>query len=175
MKQLFSIFILITFLSNISFSQKDNGNVLKKGTDEYKIFMAKQDFFGGDYRSALNKFKEVEKNQPNNANVHFWVGNCYFSMKSYQDAMDEFEKAKSIDPNSSSELSLMLGEAYHTRGMIDKALNEFSAFRKTIADSPKRISETEVDVFISQCNVAKQLMSNPVNAKLFFMDDINSQ
>lgn len=158
-----------------SFSQKDNGNVLKKGTDEYKMFMAKQDFFGGDYRSALNKFKEVEKNRPNDGNVHFWIGNCYYMMKTYQDAMDELEKAKSIDPNASSELSLVLGKAYHMRGQIDKALNEFNTYRKTIADNSKKISESEVDVFISQCTVAKELMAHPVNAPLHFLIDINSQ
>ncbi|MBI3500204.1 MAG: PD40 domain-containing protein [Bacteroidetes bacterium] len=170
--------ISIVILSGVevSFSQKgDGGNVFKKGTDEYKMFMAKQDFFGGDYRSALNKFKEVEKNRPNDGNIHFWIGNCYYMMKTYQDAVDELEKAKSLDPNASSELSLALGKAYHARGMIDKALEELNAYRKTVADSPKKISESEVDVEIAQCNVAKEMMAHPVNAKLSFLIDLNSQ
>ena len=175
MKKVISLISFISFISLISFAQKGDGNVFKKGTDEYKMFMAKQDFFGGDYRSALNKCKEVEKNRPNDANVHFWIGHCYYMMKTYQDAVDELEKAKSIDPATSSELSLVLGKAYHMRGMVDKALEELNAFRKTNSGSAQKISESEVDVFISQCNVAKQQMSNPVNAKLIFMIDVNSQ
>ncbi len=175
MRKSILLFTLAFFISAISFAQKSEGNVLKKGTDEYKIFMAKQDFFGGDYRSALNKFKEIQKNRPNDASVHFWIGNCYFMMKTYQDALDELEKAKSIDANASSDLNLVLGKAYHMRGMIDKALESFNTYRKTIESSPKKISESDVDVFISQCNIAKEMMAHSVNAKLHFMVDINSQ
>lgn len=174
MKHLFTVFTLVCFVSIQSFSQKGESNPFRKGTDEYKIFMAKQDFYGGDYRSALNKFKEVQKNRPNDANVHFWVGYCYFMMKTYHDAIDMLEKAKSLNANASSELSLVLGKSYHLKGMIDKALEEYNAFRKTIADNPKKITETDIDVYISQCNVAKQLMASPVNVKLSFPVDLNS-
>lgn len=174
MKHLFIFFTLVWLFSSISYSQKGENNPFKKGTDEYKLFMAKQDFYGYDFRSALNKFKEVLLNRPNDANVHFWVGHCYFMMKTYQDAIDELEKAKSIDPNTSSELSLVLGRAYHMRGMVDKALDEFNSFRKTIADNPRKIAETDIDVYISQCNVAKQLMASPVKVTLSFPIDLNS-
>src|SRR6185503_4949555 len=148
MKKLFSLIVVVLFTQAVFSQPKD---VLKKGTDEYKIFMAKQDFFGGDYRSSVNKFKEVVKNRPNDANVHFWIGHCYVMMKSNVDAIDELEKAKSLDPNANPELELVLGKAYHARAMIDKALEAFTAFRKTIAESPKKIEESEVDVYISQC------------------------
>lgn len=167
--------IFFVSVSFISFSQPGGGNVFKKGTDEYKMFMARQDYYGGDYRSALNKYKEVMKNRPNDAEVHFFVGQCYYMMKTVNDALFEFEQAKSLNPNAHPELSLFLGMAYHSRGTIDKALDEFIAFRKTIFDNPKKIQESEVDIFISQCNVAKTLMAKPVNAKLIHLLDINSQ
>lgn len=180
MKKIISLISIISvvMLSGVeaSFSQKgDGGNVLQKGSDEYKMFMAKQDFFGGDYRSAVNKYKEVLKNRPNDGAVHFHIGECYYMMKEYEDALDELEKAKSIDANATSELSLMLGKAYHARGMLDNALEELTAYRKTVSDSPKKISESEVDVEIAQCNVAKEMTAKPVNATLIFLIDINSQ
>ena len=174
MKKVF--LLMLVSISTVAFSQKtDGGNVLKKGTDEYKMFMARQDFFGGDYRSAVNKYKEVLKNRPNDAAVHFYIGECYYMMKTYEDALDELEKAKSINPSATAELSLVLGRTYHTRGMLDKAIDELNAYRKTIADSPKKISESEVDVEIAQCNTGKILMSKPVNVKLISLIDINSQ
>lgn len=167
---------MVLIITGPVFSQKsDGGNVLKKGTDEYKMFMARQEFFGGDYRSALNKYKEVEKNRPNDAAVHFYIGECYYMMKTYEDALDELEKAKSINPAATAELSLVLGRTYHTRGMLDKAIDEFNIYRKTIADSPKKIAESEVDVEIAQCNTAKQMIAHPVDVRLISLLDINSQ
>jgi hypothetical protein len=175
MKKLF-LLLTVMIMTVPVFSQKsDGGNVFKSGTDEYKMFMARQEFFGGDYRSALNKYKEVLKNRPNDAAVHFYIGECYYMMKTYEDALDELEKAKSINPAATAELSLVLGRTYHTRGMLDKAIAEFNVYRNTIADSPKKIAESEVDVSIAQCNTAKQMTAHPVNVKLISLIDINSQ
>jgi len=176
MKKLISFISLISLISFSAISQTgDGGNIFKKGTDEYKMFMAKQDFFGGDYRSSVNKYKEVLKNRPNDGAVHFHVGECYYMMKEYVAALDELEKAKSLNPNATAELSLVLGKTYHARGMLDKALEELNVYRKTVADNTKKIADSEVDVEIAQCNVAKEMMAKPVNAKLHFLIDMNSQ
>lgn len=156
-------------------AQKKEGNVFKKGTDEYKMFMARQDFFGGDYRSALNKYKEVEKNRPNDASVHFFIGECLYMMKEYEDAVTSLEKSKSISSTAHEDLLLVLGRSYHARGMVDKALESLAAYRATISGSQKKISESEVDLLISQCNIAKEMMKKPVNVKIIQLIDLNSQ
>ena len=150
-------------------------NVFAKGTDEYKMFMAKQSFFGGDYRTAVNKYKEVLKNRPNDGTVHFYIGECYYMMHEYTGALDELEKARSLDPKASSELSLYLGKTYHAHAMIDKALDELNAYRKSVADNQKKIIDSDVDVEIAQCNVAKQMMDKPIDVKIIQLLDINSQ
>ena len=195
MKNLFSIIAITAFLFlsvHISFAQTpaqtptvtpaqtpvqppaNKENVLEKGTDEYKMFMAKQDFFGGDYHSAVNKFKEILKNRPNDAVVQFYIGDCYFMMHEYKDALEFLETAKKMDPAANDDLSLMLGRTYHQKGMIDKALAELNTYRKSVADNSKKLAESDVDVYISQCTVAKQLMAKPVNVKLIQLVDINS-
>ena len=175
MKKLISAFSVI-IISFSSFSQNgDGGTVIKKGTDEYKMFMAKQDFFGGDYRSALNKYKEVLKNRPNDASVHFYIGECYYMMKTYQDALDELEKAKSIDPKATAELNLVLGKTYHVRGMLDNAISEFNTYKSTLGTNTKKIEESEVDIFIAQCNMAKQIMTKPASVSFTQLIDLNSQ
>ncbi|HEY4798327.1 MAG TPA: hypothetical protein VII99_04535, partial [Bacteroidia bacterium] len=175
MKQKTILIFISIFCYFFSFSQKnEGGNVFKKGTDDYKMFVAKQKFYGGDYRSAVNLYKEVEKNRPNDGVIHFYIGECYYMMHDCEGAVDELEKAKSLNPKATSELPLILGKAYHARGMISKAIDELNAYRKTIAENPKKIEETEVDVEIAQCNVAKELMSRPVNVKLIPLIDLNS-
>ncbi|MFI5164607.1 MAG: carboxypeptidase regulatory-like domain-containing protein, partial [Bacteroidia bacterium] len=125
--------------------------------------------------SALNKYKEVVKNRPLDGAVHFYIGECYYMMNDYRGSLDELERAKSLDPNATAELPLWLGKAYHARAMIDKALDELNAYRKTIANNQKQIIESDVDVEISQCNVAKQLMAKPIDVKIIPLIDINSQ
>jgi tetratricopeptide (TPR) repeat protein len=178
MKHTFSIIALVAFFLssiNISFAQKNNGNVFEKGTDEYKMFMAKQDFFAGDFRSAVNKYKEVLKNRPTDASVQFYIGQCYFMMREYNVAIEYLETAKKMDPAVNEELSLILGRTYHAKAMLDKALVELTAYRQSVAASPKKMEESEIDVYITQCNVAKQLMAKPVNVILIPLIDINSQ
>jgi len=161
--------------ATVTFAQKKSGNVIEKGTDEYKMFMAKQDFYSGDYRSAVNKYKEVLRNRPSDASVQFYIGQCYFMMREYNAALEFLENARNTNPSVNEELSLFLGRTYHYRGMLDKALDELNKYRKTIADSPKQIAETEIDVYIAQCKVAKSLMAAPVNVTLVPLLEINSQ
>lgn len=188
MKQILSFAVAAAFLFSsftISFlpteayaqagSQTTNKNVFAKGTDEYKMFMARQSFFGGDYRTAANKYKEVLKNRPNDGAVHFYVGECYYMMHEFEGALDELEKAKSLDPKATAELPLVLGKTYHARGMLDKALDELNAYRITVADNQKKIIDSDVDEEIAQCNVAKQLMAKPLDVKIIQLIDMNSQ
>jgi len=174
--RLFSILISLFLLINISSkAQKTEENVFKKGTDEYKMFMARQDFFGGDYRSAVNKYKEVLKNRPNDASVHFFIGECYYMMREYESSLDELEKAKSISATAHSDLALVLGKSLHMNGKIDRAIAELTAYKTSLGNNIKRIQETEVDIHVAQCNVAKQLMTKPLDIKVIHLLDLNSQ
>lgn len=178
MKYLFSILAVAALLfssSNTTFAQKNKGSVLEKGSDEYKMFMAKQDFFAGDYRTAVNKYKEVLKNRPNDASVQYFIGECYFMMREYNAALEFLETAKNMNPAVNESLGLILGRTYHAKAMLDKALAELNGYKQSIAGSPKKIEETEIDLYIAQCNVAKQSMAKPVNAKVVLLVDINSQ
>ena len=178
MKYFFSILsitLLVFSSATTSFAQKNKGTVLEKGSDEYKLFMAGQDFFGGDYRSAVNKYKEVLKNRPSDASVQFHIGECYFMMREYNTALEFLETAKNMNPAVNESLSLILGRTYHAKAMLDKALAELTAYRKSIAESSKKLEETEIDLYIAQCNVAKQLMARPVNVTLVPLVEINSQ
>ncbi|TAL60262.1 MAG: tetratricopeptide repeat protein [Bacteroidetes bacterium] len=177
MKQFFSIISATAFLFfsfTFSLAQKNSGNIFEKGTDEYKMFMAKQDFFSGDYRSAVNKYKEVLKNRPADASVQYYIGECYFMMREYNAALEFLEMAKNMNPAVNESLGLILGRTYHSKGMLDKALTELTAYRQSIVASPKKTEDTEIDLYITQCNTARQLMAKPVNATVIPLIEINS-
>lgn len=161
------------FLSSLSIAQK-GGNVFKKGTDEYKIFMAKQDFYAGDYRSAVNKFKEVLKNRPDDASVMFFIGYSYFNMREYVAALEMLESAKKTNAAAHEELGLILGQTLHMRGRLDEAANELNAYKTALGSNTKKIEESRVDLYLTQINNAKKIMASPLNVDVKFLVDINS-
>lgn len=174
MKKIICTFYFLSSFIYFLFAQ-GNTNILEKGGDEVKLFNAGQSFNGGDYRTALNKYKEVLKNRPTDASVNYHIGECYFMMHDYKSALEFLEKAKSISPSASSELSLTLGRTYHIKGMVDKALEELNAYKKSLGDNATKIKDSEIDLYLAQCNLAKQMMSKPVNVKVVPLQDLNSQ
>lgn len=155
---------------------QDKKTIVDDAGTQVKIAMAKQKFYGGDYRSALNIYKELSATNPNDGSIAFYIGECYFAMEQVAEAQEQLEKAKSFTTNPHTDLPLLLGRIYHSKGEIDKALTEFNAFRSAVVSSPGKLKESDVDHYIAQCNTAKELMSNPVNVKISNLGElVNSQ
>ncbi|HET6990252.1 MAG TPA: tetratricopeptide repeat protein, partial [Bacteroidia bacterium] len=76
MKRAFSLFGIFLFLFAGSLTAQ---NVVDKTTDEVKLFNAGQAFNMGDYVKAVNLYKEVLANKPNDATIIFHIGECYFN------------------------------------------------------------------------------------------------
>lgn len=152
-------------------------NVVEKSSDEVKMFNAKQKMFAGDYRSALNLFKEVFENQPDKAVAAYYTGECYFLMENYEDALDYLNKAKQKDANAHENMNMLLGRIYHIKGDLDAAMSSFESFKSSLKqDSLKEKRTKEVEYYLAQVKTAKILMAKPVNATVENMgDNINSK
>src|ERR1051326_7664137 len=98
--------LLFLFLFTVftGFGQNKDQNVIGETGDQVKLFNARQSYFKGDYVKALNLYKEVLKDKPNDANVLFHIGEVYFAMEAYDDAQEYLEKAYGIDPKGADEL-----------------------------------------------------------------------
>lgn len=165
----------IALLVSVSSFAQEKKSIVGDAGDQVKIAMAKQKFYGGDYRSALNLYKELATASPNDATFAYHIGECYYAMDDIPAALSQLEKTKEMKENPHPELSLLLGKIYHSRGEIDKALEHYTAYSNTVTSEGKR-KETDIDYLIAQCNTAKDLMSRPVNVKIVNMGEIvNSQ
>jgi hypothetical protein len=174
-RTIFALFLLIAAAHTVSAQKKDGDqNVIGETEDQVKMFNAKQAYFKGDYVKAINLYKEVLKNKPNDANVLFHVGEVYFAMEAYEDAQEYFDKAYGIDPNGATELLFYMGRVHHLMGDVDKAKGEYEQFRQKL-NSESKSKEYELDFLIQQCATAKELMSKPVNVTVTNAGDmINS-
>ncbi|MEW6468014.1 MAG: tetratricopeptide repeat protein [Bacteroidota bacterium] len=153
--------LAIFFISPTAFSQDKDQNLINQAADKVKLEQAKQEFYKGDYVKALNLYKEVLNNQPNNASVMFHIGEVYFAMKLYEDAQETLEKANSIDPKAHEDLPYYLGRSYHVNGDMDKALEFYTNFKSAVSEGKQK--EYEINKLIAECNTAKEMMKSPGN------------
>lgn len=163
---------LLIFSINSVSAQK---NVLEKSEDQVKLFNAQQRFFAGDYKGALIVYYDLLKSKPTDANVIFHIAECNFGMAKYAEALENAKKAEAIDPKANEGLSLLLGKLYHMNADLEGALKEFTAYKALVGEG-KKAKDSDVDVYIAQVKVAKDLMAKALEVKVDNAGDvINSE
>ncbi len=88
------------------------------------------------YSEAANDLILVQRHHNNLAEVHFHLGRCYFATKKYLQAIQSFENAIQISPNS-SEITKYLLDALIQEKRYDRALeyaNSYLEFDKKNAE-----------------------------------------
>ena len=91
------------------------------------------------YLEAIQKFKNLiseDSNHKLSDNCQYWIGECYYDMKNYEQAIISFEKVFSFtDSNKDDDAQLKLGICYHRLNQNDKAKEEFQRLITYYPDS----------------------------------------
>lgn len=169
------LFISISiFAQEPSSKTEKKGNVFKDAGDAAKMGLAKQKLYAGQYVSAINLYREVEKNEPNNGTVLYYLGYCYYGLKDADKAKEYFLKAKEAKENFKVETHLMLGKILQAEENNDKAIEEFNSYKSS--NSKDKENAEEADVLLSQCQNAKRMIGMPVAVEVSNLGtDINSK
>jgi tetratricopeptide (TPR) repeat protein len=146
-------------------------SVIDNTAEKIRQFNAHSAFNRGEYKNALTLYKDILKSRPGDGEIAFWVGECYFNMADIEHSLEYFEKAELMNPNASGDLHLELGKTYQLVGNIDKAIVEFEAYKKNNSDS-KALKESDVDHYLGQCKVAKEMMANPIRVTVENLGEI---
>jgi Tol biopolymer transport system component len=157
MKKLTFVFILFTY-SLFAQEEKKGGTALNPA-DLAKSLIAKQFLYAGNFPDALSAFRDIEKNNPNNDNVKYYIGLCYSSLGQREKAKESFLASLAINSKSDNEAHFLMGKIYHYEADLEKAKQEF----KTYMTSGKLNAETmeECNLYLAQCETAQGLMGNP--------------
>jgi Tol biopolymer transport system component len=156
------LLICVSLIASASFAFKIGDDELSI-KNKAKAELAKQKMFGGQYKAALAMFTEILSESGNNAPVLYYSADCNYRLGELEKAQELLEKAKATS-KPTMETFLLLGKIYQATGKTDKALEEYNAF-KTKA-TPKELKDSDLNVYISQCNNAKTMMATPVNVKI---------
>jgi tol-pal system protein YbgF len=91
---------------------------------------ALDDFQVRRYDSAISKFRELiasNDNSPLADNCQYWIGECYFAMGKYYEAVAEFQKVYTFSrSNKAGDAQLMIGIAFMKSGEKDMARAELT-------------------------------------------------
>ena len=167
---LFPLFFI--FLGSNIFAQESNKSKIDI-LDNPKLLIAKQTMYGGKYKEAIQQFKELYDKYPANSELPHYIGYCYYEIGDFKNAFTYFNEAKQ-NGASNPETHLYLGLLFQKQSEFDKAIKEFETFKSKV-NSKKQIQESDVDVYISQCNNAIKMKQNPVPVQIINLgQDINS-
>ena len=152
---------LFLFATVFAFSQKDKkGNVFSNAGDAAKIFSAKQKILAGENVAALNAFREVEKSNPTNAAIKYYIGLCYFNLNQVSNAKVSLLKALEINVDVKPETHFLMGRIYQSEDNIDQAIQEYELYKSSPVEDKEGKEDT--DTYLLQCGNAKTMLSNPL-------------
>jgi tetratricopeptide (TPR) repeat protein len=155
-------------------AKKDKkGNVFKDAGDAAKMALAKQKLYAAQYVSALNLYREVEKNNPDDGTVLYYIGFCHFALKEYDKARQYLNKAEQSSNNFKPETHLTLGKLNQAEGQFDQAIENLTKYKA--APVKDKENAEEGDLLLSQCQNAKAMMASPLNVEVMNLGErINS-
>ncbi|MGH9748051.1 MAG: tetratricopeptide repeat protein [Candidatus Acidiferrales bacterium] len=103
---------------------------------------AMRQFNAGNYSSAISTLQPAVTQNPNNAELYYWLGRSYYELRDYDNAITNGEKSVELDPKNSN-YHLWLGRAYG--GKADREHSFFLAkkvkkeFDDAVAANPSNI------------------------------------
>lgn len=99
-------------------------------------------FRAREYESAISVFRDLIASNPNHEladNCQYWIGECYYGLGNYNQAIAEFEKVFSYpNSNKNDDAQLKLGICYVKLGDKAQARAEFERLLSIYPDSEYR-------------------------------------
>ncbi|MFC1564080.1 tol-pal system YbgF family protein [candidate division KSB1 bacterium] len=113
---------------------------IKPKTEYEREYVNALDLFRSrKYRNSLDEFSSLLQNDRNNAladNCQYWIGECYFALKNYQDAIIAFEKVFTyMNSNKDDDAQIKLGICYFRLNDMDRAKLEFEKLIRNYSKS----------------------------------------
>jgi len=139
-----------------------------------------------DFEEALFLFKKVLRDEPDNANVKYWIGMCcnnirgeehngipYF-IEASQNTSLKYRKNRYSEKRAPHHTWFYLGEAYSKTNQMDEALEALNIFQD-LQDFDSRYNVRITDEALEAVERAKIIRDAEINIRaMFFNEPINS-
>ena len=169
-----SLLLFVTFsCTAVSFSQEKKLSMGQKIKIKKKLNKGKIMIYGGDYRNALFLMREVLSIDNSNATANFRASQCHLNLGKPSLGKKYAEKALELDSNVNDEVYFVMGESHHRLGKLEEAKKYYSIFQSKSTNATNEDYETANR--LKQCEIAKEMMENPVDVTIEKMgNEINT-
>jgi len=162
MPNFFRLLVLLIFLSGSVWAQSFNQSAYKSGMKM---------FDDGDYRLAIPYLLEAVQSDPESTKgafleANFFLGLCYLKVGEGGNGLPYMQKVYELDKEIFPELEYMMGQCAEDALKFDEALRYYDNFLKMEGVKKETTILDEVNAHIAECKVAKQLIANPIKAKI---------
>jgi outer membrane protein OmpA-like peptidoglycan-associated protein/Tol biopolymer transport system component len=143
---------------------KAANSVIKEGD---KLYMEGEH----KYTAALNYYLAAQNFNPDNAELNYKIGMCYYYSSFKVKCFDHFKKAYDLKPTIATDIRFFVGRGYHLLGEWDKAIGEYNASRGMMKSKDDADKLNQLDKLIQECNNGKELQKKPARV---FIDNLST-
>lgn len=143
---------------------------IKEGDKLYEVMAM------GTFKAALDYYLPANKFNPNNALLNYKIGACYLnSHYESKKSLTFLKKAYELKNNVADDILFLLAKAQHLNLEFDEAIKNYTKYKNLLAPKELQEKRKEIDKYIQECNVGKELVKNPIRVWIDNVGDaINS-
>ena len=180
MKKIFSIILLLS-LFDIASAQVDTkfttsnfpGKASEVNAAKSNIKNGDELFYAGDFPNALKYYMPAQKFNPNNSDLNFKIGYCYYNSIQKSQCLDFFEKAYKLNKTIDKRILFYLGCGYQWNYKFEEAKKCYADYMKTMKDKKE---EAEIRRLILQCKSGIEIMKDTVDVEIINLgENINTE
>ncbi len=134
--------------------------VIDKGVISAKMIDAKNKQYAGDYRGALNTYREVLTIDKSNAMANFRIAECHYELNNWELSKEYLDKAIAIEEKVSTDVDYLYGKILHRLEKLDDAIAKLEAYKASL--KPELVKSSDVDFHLGQLRSAKELVAKPL-------------
>lgn len=111
-----------------------------------------QAFKRGDYTGAQRGFAEFLRRHPDSklaANAQYWLGECYYGLADYREAIEAFDRVKRLYPGSAKVPAALLKKGYAYAAQNDRG-RAASTLKQVVEAYPRSLEAVKAKEKLAQ-------------------------
>jgi len=130
----------------------------------------------GTYKEAREKYLLAYQYNGENAELNYKIGICYLFTDDKFESIEYLRKAFLLKNDVAGDIRYMLARAYQMTLDFDRALEEYSEYKKVLHPKKLALIKDEIDRKMEECENGKALVAEPLRVIISNMgDSINSE
>ena len=157
---------LIIILTATAAAQSKTAPVVKKESVAQTLSIARNMLNKGDAAGAISVLKRTLQDDPQNAEIKFWLGKAFYTQADYQGAIENLSLVNdkfAVNSNAEIQIVQMLGLAYYISGRLAEAI----PYLEKITQRQPENSEIAYALGVSYIQTRQPAKSRDTFAKLF--------